>query len=105
MDRKTRKEQIEQMLVEAPEDPFLRYCLAMEFVSSGDDAGAVRTFEGLLAQDGSYVPAYLQAGQACVRLGQVDEARRLFGRGIEAARRQGDAHALGEMQGFLDGLD
>ena len=35
---KSRLEQIQAMLADDPNDPFLRYGLAMEHVSSGDDA-------------------------------------------------------------------
>jgi Flp pilus assembly protein TadD len=105
MGRMTRKEQIEAMLRETPDDPFLHYGLAMEFVSAGNDAAAIERFRTLLAIDADYVPAYLQAGQALVRTGRQEEARNTLMEGIKAAKRKGDDHALGEMQGFLDGLD
>jgi tetratricopeptide (TPR) repeat protein len=105
MTAKTRKQQIEEMLAESPDDPFLHYGLAMEWVSAGDDDAAVREFLRLIELDGSYVAAYLQAGQALARRERIDEARAMFQRGIDAARRTGNDHALGEMQGFLDGLN
>lgn len=104
MSAKTRRQQIEQMLAEDPDDVFLRYGLAMECVSADDDAGAVRALEGLLAASPTYVPAYLQLGQALVRLGRIAEARDVFRRGVDTADRQGDRHAAEEMQGFLDGI-
>src|SRR5271156_3698584 len=36
MPAKSRKQQIEEMLVEDPDDPFLRYGLAMEYASEGN---------------------------------------------------------------------
>jgi Flp pilus assembly protein TadD len=101
---KSRKQQIEEMLAEDPNDPFLRYGLAMEHVSLGDDEGAVRCFRDLVAADRDYVPAYMQAGQALVRLGRLDEARQTLSLGIIAARKQANAHAAEEMQVMLDGL-
>src|SRR5947209_13997824 len=101
---KTRKEKLEEMLAEDPHDPFLRYGLAMEFVSLGDDTEAVRCFQDLLAATPDYVPAYLQAGQALVRQGRVGEARALWTQGSAVARSKGDMHAHDEMQGFLAGL-
>lgn len=105
MTGKTRKQQIEEMLADDPNDPFLRYGLAMEYVSQGDDAEAVRRFHELLAVDATYVVAYLQAGQALVRLNRVAEARAVWGRGIDAARQKGDQHAADEMAGFLAELE
>src|SRR5438128_2084833 len=102
MTPKTRRQQIEALLADDPNDPFLRYGLAMEYASASDDAGAVDRFAELFAIDPDYVPAYLQVGQALTRLGRTQEARDAYARGIGAARRQGDAHAAEEMQGFLE---
>ena len=62
----TRKQQIEAMLAEEPNDPFLRYGLAMEHASAGDDAGCAAVLADLIARHAAdpYIPAYLQAGQA-----------------------------------------
>ncbi len=105
MTSKTRKQQIEEMLAEDPADPFLRYGLAMENVSQGADEEAVRCFRDLLATTADYVPAYMQAGLALVRLARPAEARELWTRGIQAARQQGNQHAAEEMQGMLANLE
>ncbi len=105
MSGKTRKEKIEAQLADDPDDPFLRYGLAMEHVSAGSDADAVRCFRGLLEKAPDYVPAYVQAGLALIRQGRDDEARAMLGTGIEVAQKKGDAHAAGEMAGFLEGLE
>src|SRR5947209_6206293 len=102
MSSRTRKEQLEALLAEEPNDPFLRYGLAMEYVSQGDDAQAVRCFEELLRASPDYVPAYLQAGQALARIGRAEDGRALLERGSAVARQQGDLHAAEEMQGLAD---
>lgn len=96
---------LEELLAQDPGDPFLHYGLAMELVSEGNDAAAVTRFERMFVDTPDYVPAYLQAGQALVRLGRAPEARQVFERGVALARRKGDAHAADEMQGFLEGLE
>jgi Flp pilus assembly protein TadD len=105
MTGKSRKQRIEELLAEDPNDPFLRYGLAMEHVSAGEDEEAVRCFEELLRTAPDYVPGYMQAGRALARLERSEEARAIFQAGIVAARQKGDAHAAEEMTGFLDGLD
>src|SRR5262245_60227707 len=55
----SRKDQIEALLHDDPDNSFLRYGLAMEHVSAGDDEAAVVTFRELMKRDGDYVPAYL----------------------------------------------
>jgi tetratricopeptide (TPR) repeat protein len=104
MSGKTRKQQIQEMLVDEPNDPFLRYGLAMEHVSAGDLEGALQCFQDLFAMAPTYVPGYLQAGQLLNRLGRTDEARDVLRRGIAVAGQQGDAHAAGEMEGLLESL-
>jgi predicted Zn-dependent protease len=102
MATKSRKQQLEEMLAMDPDDPFLRYGLAMECISEGDDEGALNRFQALCGEFPDYVPAYLQGGQALLRLGRNAEAMAVFQKGIETARRQGDAHAAQEMQGFVE---
>jgi Tfp pilus assembly protein PilF len=104
MTAKMRKERLQEMLAEQPNDPFLRYGLAMEFLSEGSDDEAVRCFNELIAVTPDYVPAYLQAAQALVRLRRTEQARQVFSRGIAAAQKQGDQHAAEEMQAFLADL-
>ncbi len=105
MSEKTRLQRIEELLADDPDDPFLRYGLAMEHASLGDSARAVACFRELMARSPDYVPAYVQAGQALARLGQAEQAREVFRQGIAAARKANDAHAAGEMEAFLDSLD
>jgi predicted Zn-dependent protease len=104
--RTPRMAQIEALLADDPTDAFLRYGLAMEYTSTGDDATAVRHLRELIALDPAnpYIPAFLMAGQALVRLGKEGEAAAMLRDGIAAATRVGtpDAlHARGEMDGLL----
>jgi Tfp pilus assembly protein PilF len=102
MSGKTRREQIEEMLKDDPdEDGFLRYCLAMEHLSSGNEAEALTVFRALREAKPDYVPAYLQLGQLFNRMGEEEEARAAYRAGIAVAQRKGDAHAANEMSNFL----
>jgi Tfp pilus assembly protein PilF len=106
MGDKSRREQIEALLNDgADDDGFLRYCLAMEYKSEGDSAQAVTCFRELLRQTPDYVPGYMQLGQLLNQLGDEDEAKKVYREGIAVARKKGDAHAEGEMSGFLAMLD
>jgi predicted Zn-dependent protease len=105
MSTKTRKQQIEEMLAIDPDDSFLRYGLAMEHASAGDDDGAAALLLDLTKRDPDYVPAYLMAGQALARLGRDDEAVAILKTGIAAATRKGNDHAAGEMAGLLQTLE
>lgn len=106
MPRTRRMEQIEALLADDPNDPFLRYGLAMEHAGQGDDATAVQHLRDLIALDPAapYIPAFLMCGQALVRLGQEAEAAAVLKQGIAAATKAGTPealHARGEMDGLL----
>jgi tetratricopeptide (TPR) repeat protein len=105
MTMKSRREQIEAMLGDEPNDPELRYMLAMEYASAGDDAQAVRCFQESIQAIPEYVPSYHQAGRALQRLNRNAEARALLTQGISIAQKQGNAHAAGEMMELLESLD
>ena len=99
-----RREKLEALLAEAPEDSFLRYALAMQYGAEGNPSAAIAGLEALLETDPHYVPAYFQLAQFLVQANRTDEAKPRLARGIEMARRAGDAHAEGEMRGLLEQL-
>jgi len=110
MARTPRMDRIEAMLADDPGDAFLRYGLAMEHASAGDDESCAATLRDLIARGSAdpYIPAFLQAGQALVRLDKIGEACEVLKRGIDAASRAGTAealHARGEMQGLLASIE
>ena len=104
MNAKTRRQQIEEMLADDPNDPFLRYGLAMEYVGAGDDAAAVRCLHELITVAPDYVPAFQQLGQTLVRLDRSAEARQAWTQGVQVAQKTGNQHARDEMQGFIENL-
>jgi len=107
MARTPRMAQIEALLADDPDDAFLRYGLAMEHASAGDDAECVNVMRDLITRTAAnpYVPAFLQCGQALVRLDRTEEACEVLRAGIGAAARAGDTHAQGEMQGLLASIE
>jgi len=100
----SRREQIESLLAAEPEDTFLRYALAMEWVAKGQIERALEGLARLQSESPPYVPAFFMAGQQLTKLGRIEEARTALRVGIEEARRQGDGHAAGEMSQFLASL-
>ncbi len=102
-DNHKRKEMLRAMLANDPEDAELRYFLAMEHVSEGNEQQALEELRSLTAGT-TYVPAFLQAGQLLNRLHLTDEATVVLRKGIAEAERQKNDHARSEMQGLLDSL-
>jgi tetratricopeptide (TPR) repeat protein len=93
-----RIELLNQILAQDPANKLARYGLAMEYVNTGDLAGAIREFEAVLAADPAYTAAYFHGGQTLEKLGRLDEARDYYRRGIAATS---DPHARGELEAAL----
>jgi hypothetical protein len=100
----SRRSKIEAMLADDPGDQFLRYSLALELEKEAEHDASLNHLASLQREAAPYVPAYFMAAQQMVRLGRVEEARGVLRDGIEEARRQGNAHAAGEMSEFLVSL-
>ncbi len=90
------------MVTQNPKDSFSRYGLAMEYANTGSLDKAVEEYDSLLEFNPDYAAAYYHGGQALEKLGRLDDARRMYQRGLEATRRIGDAHTHSEIQAALD---
>ena len=97
-----RVEILKQMVKQDPNNAFARYGLAMEFANNGQLEEAVAEFRTVLKSDESYAAAYYHGGQALEKLGQVEEARALYERGVEATTRKGDLHTRAEIEAALN---
>ena len=100
----SRRQKLEALLADDPDDVFLRYGLALELDKEGDHEASLARLGELQARNLPYVPAFFMAAQQLVRLDRIDEARAKLREGIEHARTQGDAHAASEMSEFLASL-
>lgn len=100
----SRREQIEQLLAEDPDDVFLNYALAKEWHSEGAVPEALAAFDRVISLHPDYVPAYFQKGQVLVEDGEVESARAVLTDGIAVARRVGDEHAAEEMSEYRENL-
>ena len=97
-----RLEILKSMVAQNPKDNFSRYGLAMEYANSGNLEKAVEEYEYLLSVNPDYAAAYYHSGQALEKLGRLEQARRMYQRGLEVTRRNGDGHTNSELQAALD---
>src|SRR6202044_2715134 len=97
-----RMEVLRAMVAQNPADAFARYGLAMELVNSGQMEGAVAEFRALLEHNPNYAAGYFHGGQVLEKLGDVEQARAFYEKGIEVTGRTGDQHARSELQTALD---
>ncbi len=100
----SRLEQIVKMLETEPDDVFLNFGLAMEYVREGRPDDAVRQFDRVIELDPAYIPAHFQKGNTLIKMARPAEARAALELGIATARNIGDPHAAEEMNLLLQGL-
>jgi|SRR5579859_181209 len=91
-----------EFLEHNPGDAFARYGLAMEYSKAGQTAQALAEFGKLTELHPDYTNGYFMAAQVLERSGRTPEAKQMLEKGIEAARRTGNKHALSEMSGMLE---
>jgi len=99
-----RIEILRTMVAQNPADAFARYGLAMELVKSGELESAVSEFRSLLEHNPNYAAAYFHGGQVLEKLGDVEQARVFYQKGVEVTGRTGDQHARSELEAALDML-
>src|SRR6185369_9883231 len=92
---------LRKFVEKTPNDPFPRYGLAMELKKLGQKEEAEAEFAELEKRHPDYVAQYLMRANNLTDLGRIAEVRAVLERGIEAAQKKRDGHALGELQGAL----
>ena len=85
-------------------DSFTWYALALEYKGLARVEDALSTFHELRKIDQDYVPMYLMCGTMLIESGERETAKEWLSAGLAAARKKGDAHAAGEIEGALAGL-
>jgi tetratricopeptide (TPR) repeat protein len=101
---KTRREFLEESLLQDPHNTFARYGLALELAKS-EPTAAWTHFEFLLLNHPEYSATYQQAGMFLRKQGRIEEARKVLAKGVEVTGHQGKQHAQAELQAALDDLN
>ncbi len=83
---------------EDPDDGFVRFAIATEYLKDQNLEAALAWFEGLVADQPDYVGTYYHLGRLYGRLGRPGDAERTLDEGIVEAGRQGDHHARAELE-------
>lgn len=93
-----RIDKLKEFLAINPYDSFLLHALALEHIKEGDDVEARTVFENLLERDPGYVGSYYHLAKLLERTGQEAAAVIWYEKGMEAAKKVGDNHALNELR-------
>src|SRR5690606_2585239 len=93
-----RLQQLIEFLKESPNDAFLAYALATEYLKLGRTQDALHHYEALVGNHPDYVGAYYHLGKLYEALGRQADAVTTYEQGMHAARKKRDMHALSELQ-------
>ncbi len=94
----TRLDQLKNFLDQEPNDAFLKYAIATEYLSLGHKDKTLRLFEELLIEHPSYLGTYYHLGKLYELFAKKSEAETTYLKGIEVAKGQNNRHALNELQ-------
>ncbi|MES2560990.1 MAG: hypothetical protein V4590_14685 [Bacteroidota bacterium] len=99
----SRFDKLLEMLEKQPDDLFLQYALAMEYLGMQQPEKAQNLFEQIIAADEHYVAAYYQLG---LLLEGSDEKRAIaiYEKGMQEAQLKGDRKTVNEFRSALDEL-
>ena len=105
-----RLEKLLEFLKNEPNDEFLQYALATEYLRLNDTANALAYYEKLINEHPDYVGTYYHLGKLYEALNRKDDAIKTYERGMEVAQKKRDNHAFAELKvvyqeatGFDDG--
>lgn len=102
--KNTRLAQLRGFLRDQPDDPFLKYALATEYLKLGDADNALTGFEGLLRDHADYLGTYYHLGKLYEQLGRIADAEETYTAGIQLAGQLGNQHAMRELRAALEAV-
>jgi len=93
-----------EMQKENPEDTFLKYAIAMEFLGMNDIVSAKKYFEEVIAVDENNVAAYYQIGKIYETNNEATNAISIYEKGLEAAIKKNDLRSVREINTAIESL-
>ena len=96
-----RLDKLMEMERQKPDDAFIKFAIAQEYVGMNDDARALNYFAFILEKQPQYVPLYYQLGKLHERLNELKQAADIYSRGIIVARGANDLKTAGELNEAL----
>lgn len=99
-----RLSQLQQFLEQDPNDPFVKYGIAMEYTGSGKFEEALKWFDRIKTDHPDYLPLYYQYGMTLIQTGDEEEAEEVLRAGIELAKQKEDRKTQNELAELLDDI-
>ena len=100
-----RLEKLLEWEAQKPDDAFLKFALAQEYISAGDDETAQKYLELLEEKFSNYLATYYQLGKLYERTEQSEKAKAIYAKGKEVAKATNDNKTLRELNEALTQLE
>ncbi len=100
----SRLEKLLEFIKNEPDDPFLKYALATEYLRINQTDKALGYYEDLVNNHRNYVGTYYHLGKLYEALNRKQDAINTYGTGMKVSREQRDNHAFSELQSVYNQL-
>lgn len=101
----SRIEKLLEFMKTSDKDSFLQHALALEYIKIGNDEDARKLFNEILLREPNYIGSYYHLGKLLERAGEIDNAIKVYERGMEECRKAGDNHAYNELMGAKEDIE
>src|SRR5215212_3014718 len=99
-----RIEKLKEYLKTNDKDSFLQHALALEYIKVGNENEAEKLFREILHREPTYVGTYYHLAKLLERIGNTDEAIKVYEKGMEETKKAGDNHAYNELRAAYEEL-
>jgi len=94
-----RLEKLLEFIKNEPNDEFLKYALATEYLRLNDADKALYYYEDLVTNHPQYSGTYYHLGKLYEALNRKEDAIKTYEKGMEITKAKRDDHAFNELQG------
>lgn len=102
MSNTNRIAEIIKMLEESPEDTFLHYALALEYIVLGEIKRGMELLENIRTSTPDYLAVYMKLGKMYHAIQDIPKAIEVIEEGLIVARKKQDFKTLNELEQVLE---
>jgi tetratricopeptide (TPR) repeat protein len=100
----SRLDKLLTFIQDEPNDEFLKYALAIEYLRLNNSEKALAYYEDLVNNHPNYTGTYYHLGKLYQALNRNDDAIRTYEKGMEITKAKRDMHAFSELQAVYQEL-